>query len=427
MKDDFIKFKRILRNELREWGFANYLTFDPEPIIISNELIAKWESDLVQIINILRRVTEQEVESTINNNFSEYSIDTSFITRDNRIPIVARPDCILTNGSLKIIETNIDSSLGGMMQLSIFADFYKKYYSNKDLTFCSPLDGLIKILAESNKNKKVRTILFLLTDRFSTYDRNYCLRFCSLITESTGIECFVESLSSISYKSENDVNRIKESYDIIYRFDVIKGDSKIDKKLNEFLEICEKNNIILVSDPKDLRIEDKGGLAFLTKLSSIDSSLINEAEKKLIDEYVTKTVFLSDIVNKSLSENLMYEFNDFANNKDKFVLKRIYSYGGQHVVCGRYQDFRTWKERVKSALLESDLWVVQLYLESDDINIYIDNNNDSQLGNDFVISPFIFGKGIYNFAVRVFLNGTHNGVAGLKSGSDMGFIMVAKR
>jgi hypothetical protein len=234
MNSDLKKLNLEIGEELLHWGFSNHsISYNIEPVILESDVIKKWNSDIIDIINLLRRLAEMENVFQLNN--SSMQIDTSFVTRVGFNPIIARPDCIISNGNLKIIETNIDSSLGGMMQIAKFTELYRKYYKSEvQLKFESPLEGLIEVFRKSTENK-VESILFLLTERFSDYDTKYCAKFLKYLKIKSNINGEIKTLNELKYHTLKDINSIKDKYNLIYRFDVIKGNTAIDKELNQFL------------------------------------------------------------------------------------------------------------------------------------------------------------------------------------------------
>jgi hypothetical protein len=133
------------------------------------------------------------------------------------------------------------------------------------------------------------------------------------------------------------------------------------------------------------------------------------------------------LIKNKLSSDLNVTFEHFDTNKDNFVLKRLYSFGGQHVITGKYCSNEEWDKVIETAKNESNIWVVQEYNESDDIEDYREKNDKSDFKKEFTISPFIFGNNTFSFLIRTFNNKNHKGVAGLRSGAEMGFVMVAEK
>jgi len=411
----------FLRKELKDWGF--HCQFDSsmiEPVIISQSKVAEWSRDLVRLIYFLREHFENS--AGINNKITVLNTIGKAEKYNLARPIIARPDCVLTKEKeLKVLEFNIDSSLGGLMQLSFFTKKYRKLYQKENIHYLSPLEGLVKVLNSVCINKFSIRVLILVSKRFTEYDIGYCKKFTKLLAQEANIRAkiaFIEDFFSDDKKVEKEVSN---AFDVVYRFDVVKSDDPVDVNIMKFIKVCENLGVPVLSNTYDLNIEDKASLAELTGLKHHDHTPVDI--KRLIEKYIPETVCAHDLLEEKLPSELNNVFSDIQKEKEKYVLKKIYSFGGKDVYVGKYESQDSWNKILKALMVNPGNWVIQIFQNSS-LNLFEPGSFKHRELRNLVISPFIFHDQIEGFLTRYLCDRRHNGVTGLQRGSNMGFFMV---
>jgi len=417
------KLEFLVSEELKKWGFScPFKDTMVEPHYFTKKIVDEWSRDISRILQLVRNCHLPK-NSSYNFDYIKKSVE---VKRSSFFPVIARPDCILKGESnLKLVELNFDSSLGGLMQLSYFSSLYQELYPKQNELYVSPILGLIYSLQSILKINSVIRILLLVSNRFSSYDILSCHRFIEQLNQHPKIQAKLEWIENIKIDETSIKLNLSKEFDIVYRFDVIKGEESTDNKLLEFVLTCETIGLPVISDTKDLQIEDKGHLALLTKMYYDDKVSIDD--RILIGRYILKTVFAEDLVQCNLHENLLTTFEGIRDNKDAFVVKKMYSYGGRDVFVGKYVENKLWFKIITRIYDNPENWVFQEYIESTPITIHsrLGDLTKKHVIEDYILSPFVFGDKIFGFLTRTLCNKDHNGVTGLQRGASMGFFMVS--
>mgnify|MGYP000707449319 CR=1 FL=1 len=181
-----------------------------------------------------------------------------------KYPIIARPDCVLENGKLKIIELNYDSGLGGIYQTSYINGLYShsQDYANYDFPCLSRhYSGLFRKLGNGTG------ILLIYTSRANSdviFSINCLAREIELVT---GIPCRSAHFNDVDITNKCLIDLPKFKFDLLYRMNWLEGKSDEALRYASFIYEAETSNVTVLFACRDTLIQDTGMLAAWRLLS----------------------------------------------------------------------------------------------------------------------------------------------------------------
>lgn len=323
---------------------------------VSDDIMAGWAKDLLQIKKMI--VSLPDIVN-ITDFKSKYQLTTelyeAFLTVNQSLDTCFRPDCILTDEGLKVLEFNIDP--GAMMvqsgvppreALLAYMQFMKKNVEELDVlrkSYCADKEWADFLRAKSNGAK----ILLWDIPRGS---------------ENLGIRKEIQTVLLQAGVSTDFISGMEVS-------DFINSDSYKVFRMFSYPHL-QSNSIIrsifssLTGDQKhflgvrNLIFDSKINFAFLW--SAEVQMRLNDAQKILVKKYVPETYLLNQ---KTYSD----EFEKKLKNKDMWVLKAINSFQGQGVHIGKELMLADWLNLL-SEKAHSGLYVIQKMQQMREFGIY---------------------------------------------------------
>lgn len=412
MRTDLLEqWHKNVINDFSDLGICYFQDSIPlNPLSLSSNQINKLSVDLPKIAKLCRRVALEQFDTAIENVRSDYS-DAIKIYKDSfRLPIIMRPDGILIDGQLKLLEINIDSGIGGIWEM----DFLQKRVESNPLlnekeksSFPNPKTAFLTFLDEIRQTIHCKGTPNLALVGYPDYNQFYKDQgedLCESITENTDFNAYFKVPELLRKNGDYITDGVRE-YHVLYRDGaLIHSATKVSPMLKLTKEAFQTKSIFL-SDPIDLLVEHKGILAILHNLEYTNLLNITEEEFDLIESYVPWTHFVSDKkVSFEKSKSFISLFDLLLKQKDKFVLKKCWSHAGEHVYIGAELDMNVWKNLITSILNNPlEKWIAQenLYSDKFEFNYMLSNGEVVTKNQCFTLSPFIFGDKFGGAFVRV--------------------------
>ena len=376
------------------------------PMVISGSTINTWEKDLTRLLRLARIVSK----STYNKEAYEvlpYSKMVEQYLDQEHMPVIARPDAILVGEQLKLVELNVDSTLGGIFELDFLAQSIREnpLISAKNLLVESPKKGFVEFINGlfDDVESEHRNIVFFTCSQYEISGRDVVEEFADWISEETDISavmCFAENL----WVEDGYVTDGSMLFPVAYRFGIFMDKAYDVKPMENLMVKAGSSKTRMISDPKDLLIEHKLIIVQMRDYALDETSNCRSDDRELILRYLPWTVMTSIPTVEYNGAQVSLE-TLLKENKDQFVLKKCDSYAGKHVIIGSESDSIVWNNLVDTVINnKNEIWVAQESLESTHSEfIYYDHKNENLYSKKqrYVISPYIFGKKLSSCLIRV--------------------------
>ncbi|MCR9087550.1 MAG: hypothetical protein NXH97_12500 [Rhodobacteraceae bacterium] len=380
--------------------------FQTDPIEISKQTLDLWNEQLRVTLPLVREHFHHGLGSRETEEFLSARI--SFPKRRTVYPLIARPDCIINDGKLKLIELNFDSGLGGIWQTSYVNKLYRSCGQYSNLCF-SPIEvHFAKILKNFSNGTGV---VLAHTARLSGRNLLAANTFAREIENITNIEIVVSHYSNIDLNTKTIKGISKFSFDAIYRLDWLRLDDPEAAEFSQFINQVETSSVRMLSDTNDMKIEDKISIARFLDDISTDRVKLGAYEKDVV---------LSTLVPTYLPSNTTV-LQSAREKKDSYVIKKSYTSGGEGVTVGAYSKSDHWEKELNRLISSNESFVLQERVVGDEV---IRSGFCGSVLPGSVFGPYFFDNDISGILVRYLIGGEHAGVSGLKSGASMGICSV---
>jgi hypothetical protein len=173
----------------------------------------------------------------------------------------------------------------------------------------------------------------------------------------------------------------------------------------------------LYNGPASWILSDKRNVALLSSLAETD--ILLPAEQALVRDHVPWARRLNaDEEARFEGESVKVE-SLVRMQRERFVLKKARSLGGQHVFLGRFSTAEQWGTAIDAAVASGD-WIVQEYVES--LPYLFQAGSVGCCPHDVVWGPFVFGSRYCGAILRVQPKALE-GIVNLTRGATEGIIL----
>ena len=201
---------------------------------------------------------------------------------------------------------------------------------------------------------------------------------------------FPDDLSASDYVTDG-----KTEYDLIYRDGSAQYEDEKFAEMGRLLLGAVQSKTLILADPRDMAVEDKGILAVLSEKA--DNGTLPDRICRLVHKYIPWTRSLA-----SIAESDTFTVEYLTQAKDDVVLKRKFSDKGRHVVVGLAKNDAEWTDAVAEALSHPTAWVVQKYLKPDAILFAFEYDGKiRQELREITVGPYVFGINAQSWLVRI--------------------------
>lgn len=403
--------------------------FSISPLVITTDFMQSTIQGLLLLTNLARRISIKYAESNPHIFRPDYI---ALIERYKYIewpaPIM-RPDCIIIDGQLKIIDFNVDSGIGGVWEVEKVQHYLSKnplLQYNKE-QFVKPTTSLLNYISDCIDNIRIKyfidnvnLVVIDLMDANEFY-KEQSEAFCDLVNTIPGCTAYNKVPEFLGVNRDFIYDEMRE-YHILYRYtSMIHPENKI-KSMFDLLMNAAQTKTLIISHPCDLAIEHKLTLAILSEACDGESDIIlTDNELPLVKQYIPWTRLLEnkEVFFKGKNEVLPTLAKQY---KDLFVLKKINSHNGRHVYIGQECDQNSWDNLINIVLSkEAQQWVIQENLKSREYSFKYYSYDKAFYTEEepYVFSPFIFGKYGGGALIRVEKN-RHKRILSNPLGSELG-------
>ncbi|EJR30022.1 glutathionylspermidine synthase family protein [Bacillus mycoides] len=401
-EENAIKYHNRVFSEIIDKKIFHFNTQTPifsVPIVQEEEELERINTDCKKILDLIVSLTQRLSEEDSAQLFEKlgYSIEERELleaTLHSNEGMLARSDMIIENNGYKIIEFNVESSVGGTEIGNLNNLILKDGFFNSDTwKFKDPNKEIVKVfkdIIKKHKLNKKQVTLGIMDWYPDMMQYIYSHEEMQQLFAYEGIKAVICHQENIEIREGNLFTQ-GEKVDILFRLfllDDIKGDTG---KVKSLLEPYLLGNLIIINGIHTDLYSNKGNFAFLS--DSQYQYMFNEEERKIINRCIPWSRFLEKdrLVNYEGENYLLHKL--LITKKDAFVLKPLRGYGGDGVIIGKGIDQYTWELQLKGIFQSNRKYLVQERVESKKILMpYVENDKVSYLDTEINYATYIFNN-----------------------------------
>lgn len=253
----------------------------------------------------------------------------------------------------KILEFNIDSSIGGleiaavnklMMQFDFYNDFFttEYYFLDPLATFCD----MIKTI-DDKMTGKIKTIAVIDWDEYMD-GYLWSLNLIKDYLTDAGYNVIICNQKAV-YEKNNFLYVGEERIDLVYRVFIGNDAIEAPDDVKDLYKVYEAGNILLINGLHTELYSNK--LVFALMQLAENEKFFNKAEIELIKKITPETKIL-DISDSNLIKTLL-------EDKENYILKPSNGYGGKGIIAGWKTSKSDWKKIIHTVGKSQEKYIVQ--------------------------------------------------------------------
>ena len=399
------------------------------PLILEHKLVNTWSRELPLLLDVARQVAVTQNGGFAPPRYDQEEVGRLYLDAPRR-PGIMRPDGILVDGELKLLEMNVDSAIGGIWEVGFLQERISK---NPRLElpdkahFPVPKEALRDFIAELVR--QIRTddggpinVALVLHSNSNRFYLDISQEMCDWISAETPVQAY--SMTPQVLRAEDYVTDGQRPYHIVYRLGTLMAEPNTSAPMIRLLRDARHTRSIMLADPLDVFVEHKGTLALLSEALSEEGAL-NADHAELVQRYVPWTRFIRETETDFRGQR--QQLTILAKEaREQLVIKRCYSHVGQQVFIGAEVNPSTWSNLVDNAARAADPWVIQENLASTPYPFTYYNFNEGFVEREkrYTLSPIFLGRHFGGMLVRVEEDPSRR-VLALPHNSQMGSAGVA--
>lgn len=340
---------------------------------------------------------------------------------------MGRPDCILAKSTMKVLELNIDSGMGGIQEVGELTNGYLKSGLDAllDCRLQNPFKSQIDFIQDQLAATVKKSVCITPLSDFSRLYLDQSDHLAAEITKRLGVPAktvFPEALRNGEWLNDG-----LNDYGLFYRDACFLHEPIALAGMANALQVARSTRTIVLGDPLDIGVDDKGALALVSEF--LDQQSPTNPEFESLKDLVPWTRLMDRV--SIVSEGHVDLEKFVRKNKNSLVLKRCTSHVGKQVFVGSRTDDAIWDDiisRTKLTREDGEDWVVQEFVVADKFPLWF-RMPDNQLvlkRCSGTVGPFVFGDQPDGWLVRIQGDHTADGsVLALPTDGNIGLTTVA--
>jgi hypothetical protein len=411
-----------------EFGFCYENSDIPvTPVLLDASVLEETSARLRTLMRLGRHLTLENLQDRAPIRQDHRAIVELSLEAERRAPM-GRPDCILAGGTMKILELNIDSGMGGIQEVDELTSAYLRS-GLADLVACSlqsPFESQIGFIRDQLAATEKQSVCLVPLADFSRFYLDQTDFLASEVNRRLGVlakTVFPEALRRGEWLTDGE-----NEYGLFYRDACFLHEPIILAGMAEAIRGALSTRTVVLSDPFDIGVDDKGGLALISEF--LDQRSPTDPEFGSIKEMVPWTRLMDRKVTTT-PEGQVDLARFVSIHKNSLVLKRCTSHVGKQVFIGNRTDDAIWDDIISRTMLtreNGEYWVVQEFIAADRLPLWFRTREGElvlrRCGG--TIGPFMFGDQTDGWLVRVPNDDASDGsVLALPTDGNMGITTVA--
>ncbi len=374
--------------------------YAPTPITMPRRRHADMLGDVVQLLHLARRIAVQTGQVLAWARPDQRDLVQAGLQQP-LLPPIARPDGIVVDGHLKLLELNLDSGLGGYFEVELL----QQRLARLDRT--GPGDAFLVPTVWEGLQQYIATLMqvvgrsevdlaVMVDPHLTAYNRSHAdILVAHIAAHMPGVRARIVTADALRPKRGR-MSDGESGYDILWRFGAMTHAPELVRASVEAQRLALQTETLVVSSPADLGVDGKLVLASLSELADDGSTSLSPAERELVRRLVPWTRFVRP-GHARFGEQAQDLPTLARRERERLVLKRSHSKSSQQVFIGCETDDAQWQQRLEAALADPVPWVLQENMRSALLRFgYLGVGDEPAWTADqrYSINPFIFGDAL---------------------------------
>ncbi|MDT9000399.1 hypothetical protein RQP53_14080 [Paucibacter sp. APW11] len=363
------------------------------PLMLPRQQMQGMQGQVHQLLQLARRLSLQLDAEGRWCRADQRSLVLAARERGPALAPIARPDGILVEGQLKLLELNLDSGLGWYFELEFAqqraAQLNTMAWGGRHRVprLWPAICNYVAQLMACRDKRRCRLVV-LIDAQLGDYDRRHAQLFANRLNASLpGLNASVRCTEEL-HCSGTSLRDRAGPVDIVWRFASLAHEAARTASTLALLQRALRCDCLLASDPSDLGVESKLALAALSELAEHESPLLSTDERQLVNALVPWTRVLRPAEQDSTDGDLS---TLALEQRRSLVLKRTHSRASLHVLIGCECSDAQWQQAIAKAKADTLPWVLQQNVSPTPLPFaFVGDSRSELLG--YSVSPFVFGS-----------------------------------
>jgi len=384
-----------------EFGFCHTLADIPiHPLLLDAELLETSAYKLRRVMQLARYLATELHPDRAPVRHDHLAVVAAYRDAPRR-PLIGRPDCVIHRGTLKILELNIGSGVGGVQEIDTIVKAYRRSGLEHILSVSiqSPFDSQIELIRCQLETVEKKSVVIVPLADFGRLYLDQSDRLASQVKERLNVRAktvFPEAMRTSTWLTDG-----QEEFGLFYQDACFLHEPSMLIGMREALLAARTTRTIVLGDPLDIGVDDKGALALVSEY--LDNARRGASEFSDLVGIVPWTRLMRRKTTSAFGE--LVNLKEFVlENKDRLVLKRCASHVGKHVYIGSRTDDALWRDIVERTYHPTaGDWIVQEFVHSDQLPFWFRSESGQLLlrRSGGTIGPFLFGDASDGWLVRI--------------------------
>lgn len=372
-----------------------------------------FEGDVARLAGYLRLTPEEQALYALSSTDQDWAA-------------VARPDFFATGGRHAIIETNITTSIGLLVdgdllrRIAMGMPVCREIIAEYRLRSPDPIAGLIRVLRTEVPDIDRRSVAIVdWQSEFPVW--TYYYRALAERFRRSGISAQPVPLESLEVR-DSGVFAGDSRVDVVYRFFTTTRfrQPEVYARHRPLLEAMGNGHLRLIGGFSHKLFTPKMFLALLSDEQYQEQ--FPAAMRRALDLVIPWTRVVAD--RRTLFRGAWVDLLELARaHREEFVLKPNLGYGGYGVTLGSEVPASEWNERIEQALMSEDYWLLQERVPNEPVELAFVVDHEIEFRPVRVdYGVFMLGRRFSGIARRntTVASGTH--LTNLSRGGGLGFV-----
>lgn len=381
--------------------------YSPTPIVMPHGAYAAMIADVVRVLHLARRVAKATGE------ILEWARDDQRALVEAALdipplPVIARPDGIVQDGHLKLLELNLDSGLGGYFEVELLQKRLSRIdtlHAGGAVDVPTVMDGLQHYIEDLMRRlgKDTADIALMVDPHLTAYNRSHASLFVAAVERRLPAVRVRVVASDQLHMRDDRVSDGRTRFDILWRFGSLTHPEQNVAAAVSISHRALRSATLVVSSPADLGVDGKLVLGRLSQLADDAAPELDADERALVSRMVPWTRILSGPRGRA-RDRIADTLETARAHRERLVLKRAHSKSSQQVLIGCETDEAEWRRHLDIACVDSIPWVLQSNVRSGMLRFdYLGGDGGPSWSSRqrYSINPFVFGDALAAPFIRI--------------------------
>lgn len=422
----YLNIKEEVQNS-KIFDYGNNIEFYCTPLPMKQSEVNEVSSACARILDLIKQIPNtyfsntQDYLNTLGYSDKEQELFKSSL--EGGYCWFSRADLMKSEQGFKLIEFNIDSSVGGQEVGELNRIYTKEYESVLNGTkIHDPIEGAIehfeRFFSSMGWGKEEKTIGIM--DWYP--DMELYIEDHKLLAERlrhAGFKPLICHQKNV-FINEEGVFLAGDKIDLLYKFFLLSDALGNLEQIKPLADCIKDGKVIAINDIHTDAFSNKGNLAILWEM--LDKGYLSKEKESIIKKYIPWT---SLVKNKTIYKGKEIDIDSFTDHKNNLVLKPSRGYGGNGIVLGWECSEEEWGVAIDNALQSEEPYILQERVITVYENLpHFDNGKVKYLDAELNYGLFLINNSFNGIILRGTLRDSSNMLTNVNQGARIGGVFL---